>query len=78
VEGVLRDIDCSGPVTRFIVNTANGPVTLAIPDPGHVQMRNAPTEFTCGPQQPAKVVVDYAESASGARLVGLVRRMEFR
>jgi tetratricopeptide (TPR) repeat protein len=76
VEGVLRQVDCSGPVTRFVVHTADGPVTLAIPDPGHVQMRNAPAEFTCGPQQPTKVVVDYAESASKAD--GVARGILFR
>ena len=66
-EGVLRQIDCSGPVTRFVVNTADGPVTLAIPDPSHVQMRNAPPEFTCGAQQPTNVVVDYTEAEGIAR-----------
>jgi tetratricopeptide (TPR) repeat protein len=79
VEGNLRQIDCSGPVTRFIVNTPDGPVTLAIPDPGHVQMRNAPTEFTCGPQQPTQVVVDYAESvSSGSKAEGVARGILFR
>ena len=76
VEGVLRQIDCTGPVTRFMVDTSNGEVTLAIPDPGHVQMRNAPSEFTCGPQPPSRVVVDYAESASNAE--GVARGILFR
>jgi tetratricopeptide (TPR) repeat protein len=76
VGGILRRIDCSGPVTRFIVSTADGPVTLAIPDPGHVQMRNAPPEFICGPQQPTQVLVDYAESAS--KTEGVARGILFR
>jgi tetratricopeptide (TPR) repeat protein len=79
VEGVLREVDCSSAVTRFVVDTSDGPVTLAIPDPGHVQMRNAPTEFTCGPQKAASVVVDYAVSAMpGAKVDGLVRGMQFK
>jgi len=79
VEGALREIDCSGPVTRFLVDTADGPVTLAIADPGQVQMRNAPAEFTCGPQQANKVAADYAVSAiSGTRADGLVRGLEFK
>jgi tetratricopeptide (TPR) repeat protein len=79
VEGALREIDCSGAVTHFLVDTSEGPVTLAIPDPGHVQMRNAPSEFTCGPQQPTKVVVDYAISPfTEAHADGLVRGMQFK
>jgi tetratricopeptide (TPR) repeat protein len=79
VEGDLREIECSGAVTRFIVDTPEGPVTLAIPDPGHVQMRNAPSEFTCGPQKSTKVSLDYAiSSAPGVKADGLVRGMQFK
>ena len=79
VEGALREIDCSGNVTRFVVETAGGRVTLAIADPGRVQMRNAPPEFTCGPQPAVQVAVDFAESATaGAASNGLVRGMEFK
>jgi tetratricopeptide (TPR) repeat protein len=74
VDGALREIECSGAVTRFVVDTSEGPVTLAIPDPGHVQMRNAPAEFTCGPQKSTKVAVDYAITNSD----GLVRGMQFK
>jgi tetratricopeptide (TPR) repeat protein len=79
VEGALREIDCSGALTRFVVDTSEGPVTLAIPDPGHVQMRNAPSEFTCGPQQSLQVAVDYAISAPPeVKADGLVRGMQFK
>ncbi len=79
VEGALREIDCNGDVTHLVVDTSEGPVTLAIPDRGHVQMRNAPLEFTCGPQQSTKVVVDYAiSSATEAHADGLVRGMQFK
>ena len=77
VEGALREIECSGPVTRFVVETPEGRVTLAIPDPGHVQMRNAPSEFTCGKQQPINVAVDYA-ATPGSQAAGVVRGMQFR
>ncbi|HEV8038660.1 MAG TPA: hypothetical protein VGP62_07340 [Bryobacteraceae bacterium] len=77
VEGALREIDCSGPVTRFVVETPEGRVTLAIPDPGHVQMQNAPSEFTCGKQQPTNVAVDYA-ATPGSPADGIVRGMQFR
>ncbi len=76
VEGALREIECNGPVTRFVVETPEGRVTLAIPDPGHVQMRNAPSEFTCGAQQPTNVAVDYA-ATPGLQADGVVRGMQF-
>jgi tetratricopeptide (TPR) repeat protein len=79
VEGALREIECSGGLTRFVVDTAEGRVTLAIPDPGHVQMRNAPAEFICGPQPAVQVAVDYAISAAPeAKTDGLVRGMQFK
>ena len=79
VEGALLEIDCNGGSTKFVVDTGAGTVTLSIADPGHVQMRNAPAEFTCGVQQAAKVAVDYAVSANpGAKTDGLVRGVEFK
>ena len=78
-EGVLREVDCSAAATRFVIHTSNGIVSVAIPDPGHVQMRNAPSEFTCGPQPASKVSVDYAESASsGSNADGVARGIQFR
>jgi len=72
VQGTLREIDCGG-VTTIRVEAAGKVVALAIPDLHHVQMRHAPAEFTCGPQDPvANVIVDYA--ASG----GIVRGMDFQ
>jgi len=50
VQGTLREIECGEKGMRILVDTAAGPLKLAIPDPSHVQMRNAPAEFTCGPQ----------------------------
>lgn len=73
IEGALREIDCSATTTRFIVDTPQGPLTLTIPDPAHVQMRNAPPEFTCGPQPPTQVTIDYAVSTP----TGVIRGMQF-
>ena len=47
------------------IDTAQGPLTLVVPDPSRVQIRNAAAaafEFTCGPQEPRTVLVDYAAS----------------
>jgi len=79
VQGTLSEIDCNGKMMRFFVNTPTGRLALAIPDPTHVQMRNAPPEFTCGPQHAAAVVVEYAVAKNKATSSdGVVRGLEFR
>lgn len=73
-EGQLRSIECAdNKVTGIAIQTAGGLLTVSIPDPSHVLMRNAPAEFTCGPQS-AAVVVDYAVRNKD----GVLRGMEFR
>jgi tetratricopeptide (TPR) repeat protein len=81
VEGRLREIECTGDTTRFVVETSGKRLTLAVVDRSRVEMRNAPPEFTCGPQAGVKVAVDYAASSTGKAAVnaaGVVRRMEFQ
>ena len=78
VEGKLREIDCSGPVTRMIVETPGGSIAVAIPDPSRVQMRKAPPEFVCGPQEAVEVAVQYAANATIANADGVARGIEFR
>jgi hypothetical protein len=71
MEGRLRDIECVPPGMRLVVETQDGRLSLSIPDPARVLMRNAPAEFVCGPQKGELVVVEYAAT-------GVVRGMEFR
>ena len=77
VEGTLREIDCNQKMMRIVVDTSAGPLRLAVPDPSHVQMRNAPPEFTCGRQHPpSAVTAEYA--ASKTQPDGIVRGLHFR
>ncbi len=76
-QGTLREIDCSGEATRFLVDTAGGSVALAIPDLSRLQARNAPAELTCGPQPASPVTVVYAAGAVG-KADGVLRGIEFR
>ncbi len=80
VEGKLREIHCvAGQATGVAVDTAAGALLLAIPDPMHVLMRNAPAEFVCGAQAPRTVELEYAASEiKAANTAGVVRGMEFR
>jgi tetratricopeptide (TPR) repeat protein len=75
VEARLREIDCRGGVTTFIVQTATERLRLAVPDPQHVQMRNAPAEFTCGTQPLNEVMAVFAVQGTGG---GRLRGLEFR
>ncbi|HTS49593.1 MAG TPA: hypothetical protein VMH05_16690 [Bryobacteraceae bacterium] len=75
VRGILREVDCDV-VTEIRVDSGGALLTLAIPDPSRVQMRNAPEEFVCGPQEKVLVKVQYAASKNGPA-DGLVRGIEF-
>jgi len=78
-EGRLTAVTCGhNRITAMSVDTATGPLLLAIPDPLHVLMKNAPAEFNCGPQTPSPVAVEYAAPDSPAHTAGVLRGMEFR
>ncbi len=79
VKAQLREVACSGgQATGVVVETPAGSLSLSIPDPTHVIMRKAPAEFSCGPQQPTEVTVDYAamQSVNGGA-DGVLRGMTF-
>jgi hypothetical protein len=78
VQGTLREIECGTKGVRILVDATSGPLTLAIPDPSHVQMRNAPPEFTCGAQPGSPVTAEYAVSKTPENGDGVVRGLEFR
>jgi tetratricopeptide (TPR) repeat protein len=75
VEGKLREIQCTGSVTTFLVETTTGLFPLVLMDPSHVSMRNAPPEFTCGPQPDTAVLAVYAASGASG---GVLRSLEFQ
>jgi tetratricopeptide (TPR) repeat protein len=75
--GVLEQVDCAPGGIQVTVRVAAGRLRLEIPDPGHVRILHGPTEFTCGAQSPAKVIVDYAALKSG-HTDGVVRGMDFQ
>jgi|GEM_PF-962985 len=59
----LRHIECAGNEISVVVSGQSGDVTLSVPDPSRVQIRNTTPgvsfEFICGPQSPRKVIVEY-------------------
>jgi len=76
LHGELREVHCDK-TTTIRVEAAGKLVTLAIPDLQHVQMRHAPPEFTCGPQRPTPVTIDFAKASNG-NAEGVVRGMDFQ
>ncbi len=76
--GQLREVLCAGGQMRgLVVDTSHGPLSLAVPDPLHVLMRNGPAEFACGPQHAKNVKVEYAASNANAETEGVLRGIEF-
>jgi hypothetical protein len=58
----LDQVECAPSGLRILVKTTTGPLTLTLPDPSRVQIRNGggeKFEFTCGPQQGRRVTVEY-------------------
>jgi tetratricopeptide (TPR) repeat protein len=77
VQGSVKEIDCGGDVTRFVVEAGGQRLKLTIEDPSRVRMRNAPPEFVCGSQEANYVLVEYAVSKNKGT-DGLIRGVEFR
>jgi tetratricopeptide (TPR) repeat protein len=79
VQGQLRSVDCDGnKITAVTVQTKDSALKLSIPDPLHVLMRNAPSEFMCGPQAANAIVAEYAISEKAPTPAGILRGMEFQ
>jgi tetratricopeptide (TPR) repeat protein len=73
----LREVQCrEGKLTGFLVDSGAGALTLLVPDPTHVLLRNGPSEFYCGPQDAKGVKVEYAQTPK--LNIGLLRGMEFQ
>ena len=75
-EGTLREVQCpEGGVIQLLVDTPKGMLTLSAGDLARVQIRNGggeKFEFTCGLQDPRRVLVEYDAGKS------LLRGIEFR
>ena len=77
-DGALQAINCDDGHLHLQVATGEKLLTIVITDPQRVQMRNAPTEFTCGTQPPNRVTVIYAASQSFDETGdGVARGIEF-
>jgi tetratricopeptide (TPR) repeat protein len=76
--GVLTEVLCSaGKLDGFVIRGANGPVTVGVPDPLHVLIRNGPKDFYCGRVAGWNVKADYAMTDGSGRTRNILRGMTF-
>jgi tetratricopeptide (TPR) repeat protein len=74
VEGTLEHVECGDDGIKVKLMSAGAPLVLTVPDPSRVQIRHAggvEFEFTCGPQQGRRVLVEYTAA-------GVLRGLELR
>jgi tetratricopeptide (TPR) repeat protein len=77
--GKLAEVLCTAEkLTGFLVRTSQGSVTVEVPDPLHVLMRNGPSEFFCGRTQETTVEADYAVVAEAGKVRNVLRGMTFQ
>jgi hypothetical protein len=78
-QGALDEVLCAaGRLTGFRLNTSSGAVTVDVPDPMHVLMRNSPGEFFCGRIQEKAVEADYAVVETAGKTKKILRGMTFQ
>ncbi len=78
-EGTLRQIDCMDGQIRMRIGVGADSMSFALLDLGEVTIKeHAPMDFTCGPQKPVRIRIEY-EAKQGAMpgTVGVVRTIAF-
>ena len=68
-EGTLARVQCAGILTGLMVHTPQGELALKVTDPQRVQLKNAPSQLTCGEHHAGHIKVEYV--LPGAVLKGL-------
>jgi Flp pilus assembly protein TadD len=82
VEGTAKSLDCSGETVRLSLLVGQNTMIFALADPDKVILKhdgNATFDFSCGPQKPLPIVIEYApvENPAAQGVVGAVRQIEF-
>jgi tetratricopeptide (TPR) repeat protein len=78
-EGTLRQIDCLEGKIRMRIGVGTDSMSFAILDPGSVAVRDgASLDFTCGPQKPRRIRIEYeAREDAIPGTLGVVRTIAF-
>jgi tetratricopeptide (TPR) repeat protein len=80
--GILRAVECQGESHRLVLAAGDKILSLDLPDPTAIEVAHAGPDanlqLSCGPQNPIRIVVDYAPgSVMQVGSAGIVRRIEF-
>jgi tetratricopeptide (TPR) repeat protein len=79
IEGTLQQVDCLGKMARLRVQVAGKPMAFLIEDPAAVTVTRGRHDFTCGPQKPVAVSLEYVHRVDPKfETEGLIRSIEFR
>ena len=77
----LKNLECAGEAARFHVRVGQTAMVFEIPDPTNVLIKHsgeAQHDFTCGPQKPFHVAIDYAVKSDPKKgTAGIVREVDF-
>jgi tetratricopeptide (TPR) repeat protein len=77
-EGTLQQIECLAGKIRMQIGVGGNSISFAL-DPASVNTRNgAPVDFTCGPQNPRRIRIEYeAKEDAMPKTTGVVRSTDF-
>ena len=77
-EGTAQTLDCEG--KRFVRQVDGKTLAFDMPDPNKIDLHHEGSvtfEFTCGPQKPFHVVVEYVPADKSGPTRGLLKSLEF-
>jgi hypothetical protein len=81
ITGKLVELDCKGPLPKFILQTDSGRVSFVMDDPKNVQITGLPDttiDMKCGPQKQVAVQIQYdAPAAPSPGVMGIARAIHY-
>lgn len=76
--GTLQQIDCLATGIRMRIGVGADSISLALLDLPSIATAGAPLDFTCGPQKPRRIRIEYeAKEDALPGTIGVVRSIEF-
>jgi Tfp pilus assembly protein PilF len=81
IAGNLAELDCKGPLPKFVLQTDNGRVSLLMDDPVKILitgLQEGAVDMNCGPQKQVAVWIEYEPPPAGQPGVkGIVRAIHY-
>ena len=80
VEGTAKSLNCTDKGATLTITSQEKTLTFDMPRPDEIQLKHSGQttfDFTCGPQKPFRVAVEYVPTAKGAATAGELKLLEF-